>query len=77
MDPQELTIRVGMRAATRFNPYLIFLSVAIAVSVIASRIAHSPQPYPLAAAASLLCYVMTVARRRPLEGVCSYRVRLP
>ncbi len=42
-----------MRAATRFNPYLIFLSVAIAVSVIASRIAHSPQPYPLAAAASL------------------------
>jgi hypothetical protein len=28
----------------------------------------------LAAAAALLCYVMTVARRRPLEAVCGYRV---
>ncbi len=42
-----------MPAAARFNPYFIFLPVAIAVSVIASGIAHSAQPYPLAAAAVL------------------------
>jgi hypothetical protein len=42
-----------MPSATRFNPYFTFLSVAIAVSVIASIIAHSPRPYPLVAAASL------------------------
>jgi hypothetical protein len=42
-----------MPIANRLNPYFIFMSVAIAVSVIASIIAHLPHPYPVAAGASL------------------------